>query len=275
MSEFAVVILTLNEENNISHCLEAILKSFRDVHVVDSGSLDNTIKISEEYAVRTYVNKQVGSYSAATQRNWALKNIKSSADWVIFIDADEIIDETFREHLILKINNDPEVEVISVPLMYYFHNKKVKSMGYPNWHDRIVKRTLCFSSSVGEYVNSNKRIYVRSAVIKHNFNSLGMRRFMEKQARYAEYIGKSTYHYLNGEDVDYFNKKDGNSRLKRSIVRLGLLRPFLRFAYQFFIKKGFLEGRVGFVIALYMSIFEFLIVVSIQEEALKESKHTL
>ncbi|MEZ8833791.1 glycosyltransferase family 2 protein [Vibrio cyclitrophicus] len=272
-ADLSICILTLNEEKNIRRCLEGLKSCTNDIHVIDSGSTDATLEILEEYQVKVYSNIQSGVYSAAVQRNWALDNIESESKWVLFIDADEIINEDSYTRISKDIEEQSSFDVISVPLVYYFHEKKIKSMGYPNWHDRVVKRTARFSSSVGEFVTSERRHYILDAPIQHNFNSLGMRRFMEKQTRYAEFIGKSTYSYLCGENVDYFNKSDGNAKLKKKVAKLGLLRPFLRFIYLYIYKRGFLEGKEGFIVAIYMAIFEFLVVVALKEERReKESK---
>ncbi|MFL7011309.1 glycosyltransferase family 2 protein [Enterovibrio norvegicus] len=274
IKELAVCILTLNEENNISKCIESVKCITNDIHVLDSGSEDNTRNIVISNNVKLYTNIQSGVYSAAVQRNWAIRNINSEAKWILFVDADEVISERFVKSII-EVLDSVDVDVISIPLIYYFHDKKIRSMGYPNWHDRIVRRHVSFSASVGEFVDTDKRKYVKEAVIKHEFNSLGMRRFFEKQARYAEYIGMQTNIYLEGGECEYFDKKDGNSKLKRSVVKLGLFRPLLRFIYQYFYKRGFTEGRSGFIVSLYMAIFELMVVVSSIEDNRNRSNKNL
>ncbi|MFQ6370357.1 glycosyltransferase family 2 protein [Shewanella sp. YIC-542] len=268
VKNIAICILTLNESHNIKLCIESLKRNdFFDIHVIDSGSKDETVKIAQELDVKVYVNIQSGVYSAAEQRNWALINVESPSDYLLFVDADEILPIEFGSKLLKFFDDESNAkyDVYSIPLLYHFHGKKIKSMGYPNWHDRLISRNVHFVSSVGEFVPTDNRRNVESIYIVHNFNSLGMRRFIEKQARYAEYIGSETFRFRNGETVSYFEKSDHNGRLKRSIAKLNFSRPFLRFCYLYFYKGGIFEGREGFIVAFYMSVFEFMVVLSALE----------
>lgn len=260
MSKVAICILTLNEEKNIGYCLDSISKYYKEIHVIDSGSTDKTKEICDRYNVNFYTHCQSGKYSAAIQRNWAMENIQTEYEWFFFIDADEIVNYDFFEKLNSKLIST-SADVLCVPLLYYFHENKIKSMGYPNWHDRIIKKGQFFHSDVGEYIDSRNKEYLIDFEIKHNFNALGMQRFMEKQVRYAEYIGFETYLFTHGLDSSYFGKESKNATLKRLSTKLGLFRPLARFTYQYFFKLGFLEGKPGFICAFYMAIFEFLVVV--------------
>lgn len=276
MCKIAICILTLNEEKNIRHCLNSISKYYKEIHIIDSGSTDKTKEICDSFNVKFYSNSQSrkGKYSAATQRNWAMENIHTECEWFCFIDADEIVNKKFFE----KLNNaliETSADVLCVPLLYYFHEKKIKSMGYPNWHDRIIKKGQSFHSDVGEYIDSENKEYLIDCEIEHNFNALGMQRFMEKQVRYAEYIGVETYLFTHGLDSSYFGKDSKNATLKRLSTKLGLFRPFARFIYQYFFKLGFCEGKSGFICAFYMAIFEFLVVVKAIEYKRELNKQKL
>lgn len=267
MNDIAVCILTLNESSNIKPCIESLkANGFFDIHVVDSGSTDETSAFAESSGAAVYTNIQMGVYSAAEQRNWALVNLESSAKYILFVDADEILPANFGSKLSKYFDNTQrDCDVYGIPLLYHFHGKKIKSMGFPNWHDRLISRDVRFVSSVGEFVPTANRKNIESIFIVHNFNSLGMRRFIEKQARYAEYIGSETFKYRNGEKVSYFEKNDSNGKLKRSVAKLNFSRPFIRFCYLYFYKLGFLEGREGFAVSFYMSIFEFMVVLAALE----------
>ncbi len=271
----AICILTLDEDINILGCIKSLV-GFSDVHVLDSGSSDKTLELARSLNVKTYVNQQVGRYSAAIQRNWAMDHLDTDADWIFFVDADEHLSEDFYSNLQICIDKNKHCSVISVPLIYHLHGKMIKSMGYPNWHDRIIKRGEKFTSAVGEYIDTDLRSKDIKLKLIHYFNSHGMRRFMEKQTRYAEFIGKSTYQQLtNKKDGDYFNKPGLKGVMKRAVARLGFFRPFLRFGYQYFFRLGFLEGRAGFIVSFYMGMFEFLVVVAQIEEGLKNQNKIL
>ena len=84
-----VIILTFNEERNISDCVRS-LDWADEVMVVDSGSIDATTAI----AVETRPDLRVFQHAFkdfGDQRNWALDKTSPRNSWVLFLDADEQI----------------------------------------------------------------------------------------------------------------------------------------------------------------------------------------
>lgn len=86
MDKLTVVIITKNEERNIRRCLEAARSVADELVVVDSGSTDATLDICREFGARVIQHEWEG-YSE--QKNFA--NRSASHDWVLSIDADEVI----------------------------------------------------------------------------------------------------------------------------------------------------------------------------------------
>lgn len=83
-------IITYNEERCIERCLESISDEVDEIILIDSGSTDNTVNIVKEKFpnVSVYIEEWKGSFSL--QRNTVLD--RSSYDWVLFLDADEYLD---------------------------------------------------------------------------------------------------------------------------------------------------------------------------------------
>src|SRR4051794_9514071 len=87
----SVIILTKNEETDLPKCLNS-LSWCNDVHILDSGSADQTVNIALDYGV------QVLSHpfeSFGKQRNFALDNFNILHEWILFLDADEVVTEKF------------------------------------------------------------------------------------------------------------------------------------------------------------------------------------
>src|SRR5271169_1300680 len=99
----SVIILTKNEERDLPRCLDA-LRWCDDLHVVDSGSTDNTINIARKYGAHTHENP---FKSFGVQRNWALDHCELKYPWILFLDADEVANEEFVKGLKLAANNAP------------------------------------------------------------------------------------------------------------------------------------------------------------------------
>lgn len=96
--KLSVVVLVRNEEKNIQKCLESA--SFADeLIVVDDNSSDQTVEIAKKCGARIFTNKLL---DFASQRNFSLERV--SGDWVLFLDADEIISPQLKSEILENIN---------------------------------------------------------------------------------------------------------------------------------------------------------------------------
>ena len=93
---FSIVIICRNEELTIGRCLDALTGLTDDIIIVDSGSTDRTIKIIAPYDVKLLHHDWSG-YGA--NKNYGASFAKY--DWVLSIDADEIIDENLYQALLI------------------------------------------------------------------------------------------------------------------------------------------------------------------------------
>ena len=91
-----VAIPVKNEEVNLARCLKR-LGRFAEIVVIDSGSTDRTAEIAEEFGARVVDFRWNGRYPK--KRNWFLLNAPPTEPWVLFLDADEFVDEAFCEAL--------------------------------------------------------------------------------------------------------------------------------------------------------------------------------
>jgi len=102
MSKLSVLILTKNEEKNISECLKSV--SFADEKVViDAESSDKTVELAKKGGAKVYVHHFI---NFAEQRNFALS--LSKGDWLLYVDADERVTPSLRDEIknkVLKIKN--------------------------------------------------------------------------------------------------------------------------------------------------------------------------
>ena len=209
-----VCVLTKNEEKDLPLCLQSLSKQFKDIIVLDSGSNDHTLEIAKNYGCEILVNIMPGKFIISKQRSWILSNQKKFCDYILFIDADETISSNFKVIITNTITQDNfNIECYELPLLYKYHDKFIKSLGNPNWHDRLVKTTANFNDSVYEYVKTNKRKKIKNLIIHHHWNSKGLNKFINKHLFYAEYLAsKNLCEYKNKK---YFKRKQINNILKR------------------------------------------------------------
>jgi len=110
------IINTKNEEANIASCLESITKqSLQDfeIIVVDNNSSDRTKEISRQFTDKVY-NK---GPERSTQRNFGAKTSKGK--WLLFIDADMVLEKGILEACLNLVKKDPEIKAVVIPERSY------------------------------------------------------------------------------------------------------------------------------------------------------------
>lgn len=95
MSSLAILILTRNEEDNIVSVVENAKKCTDEVIIIDSGSTDRTVELAKEHEAKVSFRAWTDDFSA--QRNFALAQTK--ADWVLYLDADERLNDELIENV--------------------------------------------------------------------------------------------------------------------------------------------------------------------------------
>lgn len=105
MIPVSVIVVTKNEEKKLSTCLDA-LSGFSQVIVVDSASQDKTADIAKRDGV-DFVNF-IWSRQYPKKRQWCLDNLDLRHDWVLFVDADEIVTDGLKDELTELFSKEPE-----------------------------------------------------------------------------------------------------------------------------------------------------------------------
>lgn len=83
----AAVMIVKNEEQHLARCLSSIRGVCDEIIVVDTGSSDSTISIAEQFGANVFHRTWHNDFAAA--RNESLSH--TNAEWVLYIDADEVI----------------------------------------------------------------------------------------------------------------------------------------------------------------------------------------
>lgn len=237
MDKIAVtaIIPTYNEEENIAKAIESVLWA-DEVIIVDSFSTDRTAEIVNEYDVSLVQHEYINS---ATQKNWIIPQAKH--EWIFLLDADEVA----TPQLISEIK---EVLKSSEACAGYWIRRKSFFMGRPvnfsGWQRdkviRLFKRDLC------RYENNKVHAEIISegeiGALKHrilHYTYKGVDKSFERIRWYSTWKA-------------YDKVEKGSSG---NFYVLIILKPFWRFFNQFIIRLGFLDGSVGFHIAV-LSAFD-------------------
>ncbi|WP_298625009.1 glycosyltransferase family 2 protein [uncultured Legionella sp.] len=225
-----VIIITKNEESNIRRCLESV--SFADeIIVVDSGSTDNTLAIAQEYTENIHQTDWQG-YGIQKQR--AL--LQAKGDWVFNLDADESVSDQLREEILKRIS-DGSADAFRIPIQMFFYNKLLKYSASPKRHIRLFKRANAnYSNDIIHekiLVSPSSRIgKLKNAIKHHSYQDIN--HVLYKLNKYSSYSAK-----IRIES----NKPIGFIQI--------LLSTSWMFGRCFILQRGFLDGKLGFLFAVF------------------------
>jgi glycosyltransferase involved in cell wall biosynthesis len=111
MATISAVIMTLNEEHNIEYALRSVRPWCDEVIVVDMMSDDRTQEIAGRYVDRLLTHERVGFVEPARRVGFAA----AKGDWVINIDADEVVSPGLASRLRELADSNPPYDVVLVP----------------------------------------------------------------------------------------------------------------------------------------------------------------
>lgn len=242
---YSVVILTLNEERDLPRCLASI-PNCGDIVVLDSGSTDRTAEIARAAGARVFVRR---FDNFAGQRNHAQREIAFRHRWVFHLDADEqMTPELDAECRSVAGRTDLDGFYVA-PKMMWEGRWIPRCTDFPAWQARFVRAPEFEFVEVGH--GQREAPQMRMGHLKgsylHDLSSDGEAGWLEKHRRYAK--AEARQHLAKSGSVrtrDLFSS-DRIVR-RRALKHLSYTlpaRPLLRFVYQYFLRRGFLDGGAG------------------------------
>jgi len=262
----SVVILTLNEEINIAQCL-ASCAWCGDVHVLDSGSTDQTQAIAREFGAQVHVHP---FKSFGEQRNWAIDNIDTKYDWIFHLDADERFTDELVEVLEGLMSMNPTEAGFHIPHKVMFMGRWLRySAGYPTYQMRLFhkKRMRFIDYGHGQREDENAVIGVLDVPYLHFSFSKGIYEWMEKHNRYSTLeamqilVGKE-YKWKFGDL--FMGSRTRRWRAWKELVYRLPFRAELRWLGIILINRGLFEGKAGMTYAKLIYIYENMISIKLK-----------
>ncbi|MCP9199581.1 glycosyltransferase family 2 protein [Gramella sp. GC03-9] len=262
----SVIILTKNEEYDLGRCLDS-LKWTDDVHVLDSGSEDRTIEIARLYGAQVACHP---FESFGKQRNYALQNLNLKYEWILFLDADEVVTTAFKKEVLRSITKASE----NIAGFYCCWKMMLEGQwlkycdNYPKWQFRLLRKGRAFFIDFGhgqkEGEIDGELGYIKEPYLHYSF-SKGWTEWLNRHNRYSTLEAKARLNSC----PPFRNIFRKNSSIRNPALKSWLIRvpgwPLLRFIHAYFLNLGFLEGSPGFIYCVNMAYHEFLIYIKIRE----------
>lgn len=256
----SALVLTHNEENILSRCLEA-LDFVDEILVFDSFSSDKTISIARSFGVKI-IQRKFDNY--ANQRNAGLNQINPRSKWIIMVDADEIVTKELKKEILEVAISGSETSMYRVRRKDIFQGNWLKySSGYPTWFPRLFKYgEVTVEREINEEYNTEGKISnLNSHLLHYPFNK-GINWWFEKHNFYSKLESEKMRTEIT-EPLKYsmiFSSDPVKRRkfLKRFSYKLPF-RPQIIFLIFFILKKGFLDGYSGYIFCKMRMVYETMI----------------
>jgi hypothetical protein len=267
---FSVLILTLNEEQNLPACL-ASLAGCDDIVVLDSGSTDRTGAIAQSAGARVIVRSFT---NFADQRNFALETIAFKNEWVLHLDADELLTpELMKECNVSAAQSADRIDgFFCAPRMIYHGRWIPHCTDYPAYQARFghIRRFRFVQVGHGQREQPGLRLGKLQSSYLHNLSAHSDVALKEKHRHYARQ--EATRFLSSPPETQSITRRllTSDALIRRRALKVLSqhlpARGLLRFLYQYFWRCGFLDGRAGLTYCILLSRYEHWIAVEIKRQ---------
>jgi len=241
--KISVVILTKNEDAIIGRCLDSV-RWADEIVVIDDNSIDRTREIAKDYTDKIIAHPLDENFAA--QRNLGIEY--SSGDWILEMDADEIVTEGLKNDMLKLLERGSDLAAFRFKRFNNFCGKFLKHGGEETHKPlRLFKRGRAKfeGAATNEFLSVDGGIGELDSVMEHyNFPTI------------SHYIStQDFYSSLEAKDM----AKSLGLMPKRALKRELLAGPIKLFLKIYIKKKGFKDGMHGLIFAALSAWRRFLI----------------
>ncbi len=272
----SVLILTKNEQQDLPGCLESVRWS-DDIHVYDSFSTDSTGEIAESYGARVTrrdFDRTKGAFGGneAEHKNWAIRNIPFKYPWVLHLDADERITSELIESVRGTVNNPKDYVAFRIRRRDFFMGHWLKHVQASPYYLRLFRpEKVRYERLVNPISIPDGPVGDLVGYIDHFPFSKGISHWLDRHNSYSTFEARQIIENHKAEQpfsiVRAFFEQDFHIRRyhqKELFYRLPW-RPTLKFLLLYIGKRGFLDGKPGFIYAVLQAFYEYMIVLKVRE----------
>ena len=226
INNISIVIIAKDAEATIEKCLKS-LADFKEVILYLNNTTDATKEIAKEFKNVIVVNGEFLGFGETKNKAATF----SSSDWILSLDSDEVLTKEFVKHLSsLELKDDT---VYSIVRRNHYKDIEIKHC----WGDDIIPRLY------------NKKIT--------SFNSKKVHEKIVTQNLKEEVLPDIVAHYPYSSISDFIVKLDRYSTIfaqdnvgkKGSSPEKAFFNGIFSFFKTYILKRGFLDGYAGLVIA--------------------------
>lgn len=248
----SAVLNTLNDESRLPYALRSVQDWVDEIVVVDMNSDDRTREIARSFKAKVLLHERLTYVEPA--RAFALSH--STGDWVLILDADELVPQPLSRRL-LAIAISGEADAVDIPWRNYLLGH---ALGHTGW---------------GPHQDSHVRFFRRGAVearagIHDGLHVVAGTRVLQLPAAEGTAIIHLTYLDVTQfvEKLNRYTSVEAESALARGergsparAVRQGA-REFLG---RYLRRGGYRDGWRGFYLSALMAMYRLVTVAKMDE----------
>lgn len=236
----AVAMIVKNEAKNLPGCLGSVSGWVDEIVVLDAGSTDDTVAIAESFNARVFSNTEWPGFGK--QRQIAQSHVQS--DWVLWLDADERVSPELRDEVLQCVQAKPEKTVFAIPRLSWAFGRFIHHLG---WYPDYVLR-------------------LHPTRLTHYDDSMVHEKLVIPDGMQTQTLKVNLLHYTYRDMPQYLDKMGHYAKLwaeqkaaegKRSSIPTAILHGIGCFVRMYVLRRGFLDGTQGFLIAATNAYFTF------------------
>lgn len=228
MNSISVIVITKNEAHNIAACLESVSWA-NEIIVFDSGSTDDTVAIAKKYTDKVTVTDDWPGYGPQKQRAFD----QAIGDWVLVLDADEVVSAKLQLEIQDTIKNTTH-NGFKILRKSFFCGKKIN---FGDWGNDYITRLFKRDSGklIARTIHCRIEINGSVATLKHELLHYTM-------PELEDALETLNVHSTGGAELKY-------NQGRRANICTAIGHAWWTFIRSYLIKLGFLDGKLGFVLA--------------------------
>lgn len=251
MNTLNIITVWYNEENNLEtlfSSLEGLHKNITVRHIyIDQTSTDNSLLIAKKYWCEVYLH--TNKWYADPDKEWAVKNLIKSNEWVLICDADYYFSNNLKNELIEKINtNSLDAYWIKREDVFLWTNKIILNqlIFFKKW-------SVIITNEIHKYfkLNTDKVWYLKNKIIskdlKYTWNEIGI--FMDKLNKYSQKEIEFIWDIWKYKTIFYI-----------------FFKPIIRFFWFWIQHKQFIRWTKWYILCVFMFLYQFLIYTKLYEK---------
>lgn len=234
----SVVLATFNEEDNLRNCLTAVKDLADEIVVVDGGSSDQTVKVAKQFGARVIQTNNPPNFHI--NKNKAID--ASLGDWILQLDADEIVTEGLKQE-IKKVVKNQNINGYWIPRRNFFLGRFLTKGGqYPDYTLRLYRKGK--GRLPAKDVHEQATVDGKTAYFKNDLLHMRDKTFSIYISRFNKYTDLLALELKNkGEKINLI-----------SIINYVLIKPTYWFIKAYIRHRGYVDGFPGLVFALFSSL---------------------